>query len=54
MIVAPPARDSGEGFGLTYVRARLRAAFGDDASLAHGPADDGGWRTVLRLGGAPA
>lgn len=54
MTVTPAAHDGTEGFGLTYVRARLRAAFGDDASLAYGPAGDGGWRTVLRLGASPA
>jgi len=48
------AHDAAEGFGLTYVRARLRAAFGDHASLTYGPVGDGGWRTVLRLGGAAA
>ena len=45
-------RDRVEGFGLTYVRARLRAAFGDDASLVYGRSAQGGWRTVLRLGSA--
>jgi hypothetical protein len=48
------AHETAEGFGLTYVRARLRAAFGDHGSLTHGPIGDGGWRTVLRLGGAAA
>ncbi|MCA0374300.1 MAG: histidine kinase [Gemmatimonadetes bacterium] len=46
--------DPAEGFGLTYVRARLQAAFGEHATLSDGPASDGGWRTVLRLGGAAA
>lgn len=54
VMAAPRVDDTVEGFGLTYVRARLRAAFGNDASLAYGPAGDGGWCTVLRLGGAPA
>lgn len=55
---ADPAPDAAlesdrvEGFGLTYVRARLRAAFGDDASLVYGRSAQGGWRTVLRLGSA--
>jgi hypothetical protein len=43
-----------DGFGLTYVRARLSAAFGESASLVHGPREDGGWRTVMRLGAASA
>jgi hypothetical protein len=50
----PPREHSTEGFGLHYIRARLRAAFGDDAALEYGPRDDGGWRTVLRLGAMPA
>jgi LytS/YehU family sensor histidine kinase len=45
-----PERTVAEGFGLTYVRARLRAAFGEHATLVHGPSEQGGWRTELRLG----
>lgn len=52
--VPPPGRAAGsDGFGLTYVRARLTAAFGASGTLTHGPYADGGWRTVLYLGGAP-
>lgn len=40
---------SGFGIGLTNVRDRLAARYGDAASLAAGPADGGGWRTVIRL-----
>jgi Histidine kinase len=43
-----------DGFGLTYVRARLASAFGARGTLTHGARDDGGWRTVLHLGGASA
>ncbi|WP_423141373.1 sensor histidine kinase [Parablastomonas sp. CN1-191] len=44
---APVAR--GTGIGLANVRDRLVARFGDAASVASGPAQDGGWRTVIRL-----
>ncbi|MBC7842439.1 MAG: histidine kinase [Gemmatimonadaceae bacterium] len=51
--VLASGRESGsDGFGLSYVRARLTAAFGASGRLTHGPRVDGGWRTVLRLGGA--
>jgi signal transduction histidine kinase len=39
----------GTGIGLANVRDRLVARFGDTASVASGPAQDGGWRTVIRL-----
>jgi hypothetical protein len=51
----PAGRErSGDGFGLTYVRARLTAAFGASGTLTHGPRTDGGWRTTLHLGGVSA
>jgi hypothetical protein len=51
----PSSHDSGsDGFGLTYVRARLAAAFGASGTLTHGPRHDGGWRTTLHLGGVSA
>ena len=51
----PLGRDSvSDGFGLTYVRARLTAAFGSSGTLTHGPRTDGGWRTTLHLGGMSA
>ncbi len=46
----PTPADATDGFGLTYVRARLRAAYGDSATLRHGPRDEGGWRTTIWLG----
>ena len=55
MRAAPLGRDGWrDGFGLTYVRARLTNAFGESGTLVHGPREDGGWRTVLHLGGASA
>jgi LytS/YehU family sensor histidine kinase len=42
-------RGSGLGIGLANVRDRLEARYGDAASLASGPAEGGGWRTVIRL-----
>jgi LytS/YehU family sensor histidine kinase len=39
----------GTGIGLANVRDRLVARFGEAASVASGPAQDGGWRTVIRL-----
>ncbi|MCU0649731.1 MAG: histidine kinase [Gemmatimonadaceae bacterium] len=54
---APSARSTrtgDSGFGLHYVRTRLRERFGDAASVVDGPAEDGGWRTVLTLGGVSA
>jgi two-component sensor histidine kinase len=40
---------NGLGIGLTNVRDRLEARYGDAASLVSGPAEGGGWRTVIRL-----
>ena len=37
------------GLGLLLTPNRLVARFGDSASVASGPAQDGGWRTVIRL-----
>ncbi|MEQ1494939.1 MAG: histidine kinase [Novosphingobium sp.] len=48
----PSAAQSGKagfGIGLANVRDRLEARYGNEASLAAGPAPDGGWRAVLRL-----
>lgn len=48
----PGARAStgtGFGIGLTNVRDRLSARFGDDASFVSGPDSAGGWRSVLRM-----
>ena len=48
----PGARDtssSGFGIGIANVRDRLAARFGDAASVASGPDEGGGWRTVIRL-----
>jgi two-component system LytT family sensor kinase len=42
-------RTGGLGIGLTNVRDRLAARYGEAASLVSGPADGGGWRTVIRL-----
>ena len=45
-----PARsEQGHGIGLANVRDRLAARFGDAASLASGPGEARGWRTVVRL-----
>ena len=46
--------DAADGFGLTYVRARLRAAYGESATLWHGPRDEGGWHTTIRIEATPA
>lgn len=46
---AREGRGSGLGIGLANVRDRLEARYGDAASLASGPAEGGGWRTVIRL-----
>jgi two-component system, LytTR family, sensor kinase len=40
---------SGLGIGLTNVRDRLDARYGEAASLVSGPAEGGGWRTEIRL-----
>jgi signal transduction histidine kinase len=48
----PGARDtstSGFGIGIANVRERLAARFGAAASVASGPDETGGWRTVIRL-----
>jgi two-component system, LytTR family, sensor kinase len=42
-------RPGGLGIGLTNVRDRLEARYGEAASLVSGPAEGGGWRTVIRL-----
>lgn len=42
-------RAAGLGIGLTNVRDRLQARYGDAANLVSGPAEGGGWRTVIRL-----
>ncbi len=39
----------GLGIGLTNVRDRLEARYGEEAGLVSGPAEGGGWRTVIRL-----
>ncbi len=40
---------TGLGIGLTNVRDRLAARYGEAASLVSGPAEGDGWRTVIRL-----
>jgi signal transduction histidine kinase len=47
----PGSSESPKGFGigLANVRDRLAARYGDEASLASGPAEGGGWRSVIRL-----
>ena len=48
----PASPDDGEhgfGIGLANVRDRLAARYGADASLTSGPADHGGWRSIIRL-----
>src|SRR3546814_393421 len=42
---------SPEGAGLTYVRARLAEAFGDDWRLQHGVSSRGGWFTEIEIPG---
>jgi two-component system, LytTR family, sensor kinase len=42
-------RAGGLGIGLTNVRDRLEARYGEAASLVSGPAEGSGWRTVIRL-----
>ncbi len=39
----------GFGIGLANVRDRLAARFGDGAGIVSAPAEDGGWRSVIRL-----
>lgn len=41
--------DGPSGIGLSNVRDRLMARFGDTASLVHGPLPDGGYRACVRL-----
>jgi LytS/YehU family sensor histidine kinase len=52
VLVAPqpqgPARHESSGEGMSYIRGRLEAAFGQRASAETGAAPDG-WRTVLTL-----
>jgi two-component system, LytTR family, sensor kinase len=48
-VASKPGRHSGLGIGLTNVRDRLEARYGEAASLESGPAEGGGWRTVIRL-----
>jgi len=47
----PGADDGSKGFGigLANVQSRLAARYGDEASLAAGPGEQGGWRSVIRL-----
>ncbi|HVR90078.1 MAG TPA: histidine kinase [Novosphingobium sp.] len=45
----PSRGEQGHGIGLANVRDRLAARFGDAASLASGPGETKGWRTVVRL-----
>jgi signal transduction histidine kinase len=47
----PGAGDGAKGFGigLANVQSRLMARYGEDASLASGPAEGSGWRSVIRL-----
>jgi two-component system, LytTR family, sensor kinase len=42
-------RAGGLGIGLTNVRDRLEARYGEAAALVSGPTEGGGWRTVIRL-----
>lgn len=44
-------QSSGHGLGQATVRARLRGAFGDAASLLVGPGDAGGVRASIRIAG---
>ncbi|MBN8502651.1 MAG: histidine kinase, partial [Sphingomonadales bacterium] len=46
---APNGGRKGLGIGLTNVRDRLAARYGEVATLAAGPAEGGGWRAVLRM-----
>ena len=45
----PDDSDHGFGIGLANVRDRLAARYGEAASLESGPAESGGWRSVIRL-----
>ncbi|MFO1255079.1 MAG: histidine kinase [Sphingomonadaceae bacterium] len=47
----PGSSDGAKGFGigLANVEGRLAARYGEDASLASGPVEGGGWRSVIRL-----
>ncbi len=44
-----PNGAAGFGIGLANVRDRLKARFGDEASLSSGPVKAGGYRTIIRL-----
>ena len=44
-----PVVGDGKGFGMTQVRERLAALYGDRASMDFAASDTGGARTVLRL-----
>jgi two-component system, LytTR family, sensor kinase len=46
---APKGDKSGFGIGLANVRDRIEARFGQDASLAAGPDQQGGWHALLRM-----
>ncbi|MBA4162914.1 MAG: sensor histidine kinase [Novosphingobium sp.] len=47
----PGADEAAKGFGigLANVRDRLAARYGEEARLTSGPAEGGGWRSVIRL-----
>lgn len=45
---APPGEPRREGTGLGYVRARLKEAFGDTATVHSGPTA-GGWQTLIEM-----
>ena len=45
----PDDAEHGFGIGLANVRDRLAARYGQGASLESGPADSGGWRSIIRL-----
>jgi hypothetical protein len=46
---SPEDGEHGFGIGLANVRDRLAARYGDAASLASGPGEHGGWRSIIRL-----
>lgn len=55
---APPGHqvakgDFAEGTGLSYVRARLAEAFGENWTLQCGPGPSDGWRTVISIPAVP-
>ncbi|MFM6832681.1 MAG: sensor histidine kinase [Novosphingobium sp.] len=47
--VAPETGTHGFGIGLANVRDRLAARYGAAASLEAGPAQEGGWRSTIRM-----